>query len=218
MPLSSSEAAQYCQDLYNGAGHFDVFSGCVTDHVYVGCKVSDQHVTIVFRGSTTPIDWIRDFRFCMVDRPGVGRVEDGFYDGIPRVFNDLHSLLAARKVFIVGHSLGAARALLFAGLLGFKQYAVSGVIVFGCPNPAGMTLKLLLQDARMPIWAYENHADPFLRVPVALPRVPYQKPYTAAQTVRIAQKPAALDLWGPFAPHHMELYQAGAVSDYRTIN
>ena len=206
--MTHSLASRLCLDLYNNTGHFDLFYGRQTDDVYIGVCLPEGEAHIVFRGSTTILDFLRDFRFCMVDSP-LGPVEQGFYDGIPKVFSTLKPLLEGRLIFLIGHSLGAARSLLFAGEMIRNYYAVSGIFVFGSPRPGGGHLTELLQSAKVPISAFENQNDPVVGVPLSLPTLPYQHPYSPSQTIKIDQKPKWDDPWGPIAPHHMELYAEG---------
>jgi len=80
------------------------------------CTVGDV-MLLAFRGTSNPGQWLRDARFYPVKHPW-GRVHDGFQDGVAKVEPDLQALdsaaKAAKHLWITGHSLGGALALIAA--------------------------------------------------------------------------------------------------------
>ncbi len=122
--------------------------------------------TIVFRGSANEQDWIRDFQALPVYVAGLGKVESGFFTGIPAVFSWVKANIK-RPLRITGHSLGGAHAVLLTALMVLNNMAVLELVTFGCPRPGYAALRQLLADFKVPMTAYRNGADMVPRVPVA---------------------------------------------------
>lgn len=94
---------------------------------------------LAFKGSSTLSDFLSDLNIKLKDLgPEIGRVHTGFYnylkynDNDINIFNNLKHF-TSDKIFITGHSLGAALSLIFYKL--YKQ-KIPGLcnINFGCPK------------------------------------------------------------------------------------
>ena len=105
---------------------------------------------------------------------------------------------------IAGHSLGAARALIAAGLLTAAKRPPERVLALGCPKPGFQKLSDLILAGGYPVMCVRNGPDPVAAVPLTLPDLPYCKP--VADTA-IHEPPA--DPADPFAWHHVQLYLDG---------
>lgn len=203
--LTDLDLATLCWSCYNDTNTFDriVF----TSGVWAGIKHYPDCSAIAFRGSTTIEDWLRDFQGTMVDDPALGRIEQGFLSGMRDVaahlVDEIPKLPKSKTLYITGHSLGAARAFILAGLIcaAGSGLAINSVVTFGPPRPGDARLKHIL--APVDIRAYKNGNDPVCDVPVMLPLFPYIAP-RALLPVNVA--PAADDPWGLLAHHHIELY------------
>lgn len=113
----------------------------------------------------------------------------------------------SKEVFISGHSLGAARACLYAWSRIKRGLHVDGVYVFGCPNPGNHFLQNAVRYAQT--WrSIKNGHDLVPDVPVEFPLLGIEyvqmKPFEETN-----EPPHKGDTWGPFSWHHIELYQAG---------
>lgn len=119
-------------------------------------------------------------------------------------------------VFIAGHSLGAAEACIYAFSRARRGLPVIGVYVFGCPRPGDHTLGAAVASA--PVWRSIRNAKPspafFLDhdlitddppdMPLLDDRYSQMAPFEDCHA-----PPAGGDPWGPFAWHHIQLYQQG---------
>lgn len=201
--LNDAEICSLLQQQYDGE-QFDAtidISGvyCSVKH-YPDCSV------VMFRGSTTPLDFWRDFQGLMVQDADLGGVEQGFITGIRDIKAHLDNIDTEHHTIIAGHSLGAARALLFAALANTDvNHCIESVITFGAPRPGGQKLKNIL--APVMIRSYKNAGDPVADVPIDIPLIePYCEP---REFTVLYEPPQPNDPWGIVAPHHLQLYQAG---------
>lgn len=110
------------------------------------------------------------------------------------------------NVYITGHSLGAARAALYAYSRVVSGLPVSGLFLFGCPNPGNRMIGKLLSS--IPVYSYKNRRDLVTNVPIDLEFL--NEEYLPVTRFYELNEPApATDAWGIFSDHHSELYQAG---------
>jgi hypothetical protein len=118
----TTEAVRLCRAIYAYPGDapekWD--EQLTTDGVYWALKFEGQRAYVVFRGSDTPLDWIRDLAGLDPDRilehDDFGPMWDGFLIGMEDTWTAVKPLLAhADEVVFTGHSLGAARADIAAG-------------------------------------------------------------------------------------------------------
>lgn len=185
----------------------DVFDATIeADGVYASVKHYDFGTLVAFRGSTTPLDFFRDFEALMIDDPELGGVEQGFMQGLRTAQAHVNTLLAPETpAIIAGHSLGAARAYLFAALRLVEGGNVGNVTVFGSPRPGAQKVKDILASTL--VHSYKNAGDPVTDVPFSLPPlVPYCEP---REFIMLDVPPRRDDDWGIVAPHRLEYYQKG---------
>lgn len=163
--VGDADLARLCAAIYNPqpAGFWNVFyDGSAPDGICAGIKDG----VLVFRGSVTPGDWLRDFMVAPAtpfDHPQLGIVHAGFYEGMDGFFSKTSKLLGD-NFQLVGHSLGSARAWIYAGLLTAASNNPSRITVFGSPRPGGLGLANLL--APIPKASYRNGDDPVTDVPL----------------------------------------------------
>jgi len=114
-------------------------------------------------------------------------------------------------VYVVGHSLGASAAGLYAVSRWQRKLPVDGVYLFGCPRPGNAALK---SKAPPCLWrSIRNYCGRFpdydlvTAVPFDVePELDYAQ---MAPFEEINEPPLLTDPWGPFRFHHSTLYQAG---------
>jgi Lipase (class 3) len=110
------------------------------------------------------------------------------------------------KVYLTGHSLGAARACLYAYYRLVNNLPVDGVYLFGCPNPGNKFLGKILSS--VPVISFKNRRDLITDVPVDLEL--FGEEYVQVAPFIELNEPAPIgDKWGIFSDHHSELYQSG---------
>ena len=115
------------------------------------------------------------------------------------------------EVFIAGHSLGGARALLYAWARVRRGLPVTGVYAFAPPNPGEAKIgeDLAYAVARgMVAVSVKNHRDLVCDVPVDVEELDeeYVQPFAFTE---ISEPGSLLDPWFLLRDHHKELYQAG---------
>ena len=99
----------------------------------------DKHVIVCFRGTGSMTDWITDLKLRKTDAfGGKGRVHRGFKSALDSVWDKVQTAVndlgGDKKVFVSGHSLGAALAQLAAYRLASTGHQVASVYVYGSPR------------------------------------------------------------------------------------
>jgi hypothetical protein len=176
---------------------------------------------LVFRGSETVEDWVRDF-FTLphtpIDHPAIGPVHAGAAIGLDTLLTVISPDLGP-DVTVIGHSLGGMRAVIFGALMVVAGTPPSRIVTFGAPRPGFMKLADIL--APVPLAAFRNGTgamrsygvshdlvtDAILHIPGVAPYVRPREPQTD-----ISAPPNPGDTLGPFAWHHSKLYVKGLQS------
>lgn len=128
-------------------------SGPIDTQAYVAAR-SDA-VVVAFRGTepTNLQDFATDFDAAQVpfearpDFPSWGRIHEGWADGVKAVRNKIVAALStfedgARALWITGHSLGGALAMVAAAMLvNEPKYRIAGVYTFGQPRVGDPTFR-----------------------------------------------------------------------------
>jgi Lipase (class 3) len=101
------------------------------DGVAFGIKEYPEGIALIFRGSVTLQDWLRDAEAIADPSPheGLGPVHPGFFAGLPELWTRLKLRLTQKPCIVAGHSLGAARASLFTGAEGARRQAAGAATV-----------------------------------------------------------------------------------------
>jgi hypothetical protein len=137
---SERDIANMCLNIYPGgappAGGWDLIEIPPTGIAF-GLKDFGDTVAVIFRGSTTIDDFVRDAEAVAdpFEHAGLGPVHPGFFAGLPELWARLKPRLNNRKCIVAGHSLGAARASLFTGLMILDKQPPVRRLCFGEPRP-----------------------------------------------------------------------------------
>lgn len=214
--ISDYEIADLCYRIYQPDGEeavpWNFFEpGAGADGVCYGIwRDADGIDNVVLRGSKLLLDWRRDGDWWSRPKldPRLGAVWPGFAAGMADAWTEINRRVGA-KVRLAGHSLGAARCSLLAGLMKLDGCKPVARVVFGEPFPGMQQLASLIED--VPGWSYRNgdlvHHDPITDLPYRLPLLNWQR---ASPLIPVTAPPdkVATDMLGEFfAWHHMGLYR-----------
>lgn len=135
--------------------------------------VDDEIGVLVFRGTSSPWDWVRDLRVFPVLHPW-GLVHIGFLKGVESVDFALQEFAnhakRMKKIWITGHSLGGALALIAAAKLKM-QGIVPTVYTYGQPR-VGLSNFADRFNVELPgqLYRFINQSDIVTRIPTLLYR------------------------------------------------
>lgn len=181
---------------------------CYTDPPTIGDADSASRLHVYgdvhcFRGTDDIMSWLHDANCAPVNVWGIGRVHSGFWDALSAI---LPACLALpRPVAITGHSLGAAMAVLYAGVLAHLGH-VAPIFAFEPPRMCcDGALALLLKSWKVPFYATRNGNDVVTEIPIGMtlpgkltrigtPRLPFANVYdhSIGRVVDALVQPAAV--------------------------
>jgi|ERR1700679_1435859 len=206
--------ANLCAKVYAVDASTDKFwthYWCVED-VVCGHVLQDGIDYLVFRGSVTPEDWMRDMNAIPVWHPNIGFVHAGFFAGLDTLYPIVKAVISG-GVTILGHSLGAARACDMSGLFAEDCSSnklpcpVKTLVTFGQPRPAFINLKRIIDKAGIVHRSYRNRNDPVPEVPF-----PFPLPFIHTEDyISLDAAPSPTDL-EPLRDHHIQLYIQGVTT------
>lgn len=221
MQPSDALIASLCQEIYSPTaliGEWDHFDLGADDGVCWALKKQDGFDIVVFRGSITPQDWLRDvyvlpFGAFAPLQTRVGHVHAGFYLGMENVWSELRPLLS-QPVIVAGHSLGGARACILTALMVADGTMPARRVTFGEPKTGLLDFVQFVKD--VPAAAYRNgdelHHDQVTDVPPSIAQFQFGHP-TAC--VPVCCKPVGLPEIAEvefFFFHHIPLYVAAVAA------
>jgi hypothetical protein len=201
--------AKMCQRIYltdEGWTHYWELGDIVCGHQLTGGV--DY---LVFRGSVTLVDWMRDINALAVWHPKLGFVHAGFAQGLDSLYAVIAPLMG-RNIVILGHSLGAARACDVAGLFAYDAAAagvacpVKMLCTFGQPKPGFANLARIITKSGMTHVSYRNRNDPVPLVPLSF--WPFLDYVHTEAWIALDAAPA-IDNLEPLRDHHINLYIQG---------
>lgn len=130
-------------------------------------------ITIALRGSKSLLNFLTDAKAWKVARIICGkyvRVHSGFDEAISRVFVQILAYVACgtcKKIFVCGHSLGGALAVLCALKLNEKGIFVDGCYTYGQPHVGNAAFAALCQEKFGDRhFRFEDEEDVITRVPL----------------------------------------------------
>ena len=140
--VSDLDLAQAALDVYHATGSWDIYlqEGPFNSVCWGLRRVNDSFV-VALRGSSTPLDWMIDFKADLVDTP-LGKIHSGFASDLYPIVMILEKY-KNQRLYLTGHSLGAARASVLAGLMKLNGLDVDGKATFGEPR-IGLNLSPIL--------------------------------------------------------------------------
>ncbi len=130
-------------------------------------------VFVVYRGTESPQDWIADFTFPQVPHP-LGNVEKGFADVYDQTADSVSAAIpragGTPNVVVIGHSLGAALAVLAAAAIAASGAAAQTALYsFAGPRVGDLTFAAGFNSRVPTAWRIVNTEDIVTTVPLATP-------------------------------------------------
>lgn len=143
---------------------------------------NEEFILVAFRGSQidktrdSALDWAADFKFPLVPERLGGRVHHGFKDALDSIWDSVKCYVVRnraqdgieRKVWITGHSLGAALATLAADrAIANAGLVVQGLYTFGSPRVGDDDFKTAFCSAgiNQRTFRFVNNRDIIARLP-----------------------------------------------------
>ena len=209
--ITDHDLAVLAAATYDPHRAWDFWDGGVAhDSVAYGVTVVDGVPVVAFRGSTALIDWRRDLDAWAepkVNHPDLGPLHDGFFEGMEGAWEMVQQHIKPGSPWIVcGHSLGAARANIVAGLAAADGVSPARKVLFGEPKSGFEELAAV--TSRIPGASYRNGNEVAHDI---VTDVPYYVPPLLAYvhdrplTMVCCPPPPGSDL-GIFAWHDSNLY------------
>jgi len=156
---------------------------------------SGERSVIAFRGTVTTPDWITNARASQVDYrfvPGGGRTHQGMTDIYAslrtRLFAAVWSLPKEKPLYVTGHSLGGALAVLAAPDLAANAGIVPSVYTFGAPRVGSWRFMLLFNRLIPEAFRWQNAYDLVTHVPPPVYRSPLTRAWYLYLHVKGKQK------------------------------
>lgn len=148
---------------------------------------------VAFKGTSSPLDWLRDLDSVPMAHPKLGLCHRGFLLGALEALEAIQEAAKGCPVVLTGHSLGGALAALTGALLGSVGSPVAQVVTFGCPRVGFQGVRMALSGVRS---ARYVHGDD------VVPTVP---PFFEHHCVDAIQLPAAAGrITNHFISHYLE--------------
>lgn len=150
---------------------------------------NDTDIICVFRGSESIEDWFSNFQAVRDPGPLDGTLaHEGFQDALfPAVIaltNVIDSMNhSSKRIWVTGHSLGAALCSLYSGMMIENGYTIYGIYTYASPRPADDIFASALNSemAAGPYYRVVNEGD-------IVPHVPPEPFFSHPGTRRILEK------------------------------
>lgn len=168
MPLLVDRHIETALLVLSNAVYYDPATFTAGPSVHALVSAVDGVNVIAFRGTEPDLlaNWISDFDAWPEHHPALGICHKGFLDAADAAFAAASAIARKGPFIITGHSLGAAIAVLTAGLLRAVGFTPLRVSTFGCPN---FTLTDHVADllAHVPGYRWCDGNDPVPELPPA---------------------------------------------------
>lgn len=125
---------------------------------------TDDGLCVVFPGTDNLACFAADFDLTPLDVAGVGKVYKGFFDAFEAISLPIMACAAGQPVTLIGHSLGAAMALMCAAYMTAGGNPPAAVYGFEPPR-VGVDLGIRTVLANVPVHLYKNGNDVVPDVP-----------------------------------------------------
>ncbi|EPJ42983.1 MAG: hypothetical protein OFPII_44150 [Osedax symbiont Rs1] len=125
---------------------------------------SESFLVLAFRGTSSVKDAFTDIKASLKPAIGGGLAHQGFHDGLHLVLAEIRDSLSKQgnsiAVYITGHSLGGAWAMLATKYL--QDFTIGATYTYGCPRVAN---DQFYHGVRTPVYRVVHRADIVTRLP-----------------------------------------------------
>ena len=163
----------------------------------------DGNPVFAIAGSERREDFEADADFLPADAGPLGMVHAGFYRAAPQVLAALRPLMCG-KFAITGHSLGASRAAILAGLCAVNHIPVAGLYMFEPARPGYIDLATEVR-AHVPTIVATRNARDFV------PDLPPDFPFPYRHIVELVDLDHPADSVDPAQDHMLDAVMAGVL-------
>lgn len=214
-PPSDVDLVNLSAEIYTNTSGWDYLDHGLDDGIFWALRKLDGCDVIVFRGSIVALDWWRDLRAIPLETRNIGTVHAGFHAGMEKMWSEAKTMLT-QPVYVTGHSLGAARALILTGLMAADKCPPARVAVFGSPRPGDSDFAAKIRDVPkvlyrngdnyghdrvcdvpLPLFGKFNFCDPEILTPVSAP-----------------PPNEWIERFGLFSFHHISLYATAVAAKF----
>ena len=147
-----------------GRFSYDRFDHLTRGDRHHAIAVADRsQLTVAFRGTWRSRDWIVNLK-AWTRKSRYGRIHKGYFDACEALLPDLRKLFAGLPqqlpIYLTGHSMGGAMAVLAATALCDEIPSLSGIYTFGQPQVGGKDFRAYFeQRVQVPFFRFVNGAD-----------------------------------------------------------
>ena len=201
--ITSALAARFANWIYQPVPYNAFDKIFYSNKITVGVKACEGGIVFAFAGSEKPTDFVRDLESMQgaCYHSGLGRIVGSFYEKMDDVFTELQPWIKSGKpLYICGHSLGAAHAMLLAGLILNAGGAVATLELFEPPLTGAAFLRDLILHNVGRVRAFKNGISPVTQLPAARNLVQFPLIY-------LHESPSTPWQLNPLAWHSMELIE-----------
>lgn len=158
---------------------------------FVAQNKTSGNVFVTFRGTQSLEDWLSNISFPQVPHPW-GHVEDGFQHIFAQCSADAQKFVKAAgtpNVFVTGHSLGGALAVLATADLVVSATGASAIMYsFAGPRTGDRPFAGQFNGKVKAAWRVVNTEDIVTTVPLATPELAAGKPTAFAMMLALAHR------------------------------
>ncbi len=168
----------------------------------IGIKEHDYFISFSLPGSQCTLDFLRDGRTITQHIKNIGRVPNGFMEGIDEAFEALfHYLNSGYRLSFNGHSLGASHAAILARMALNAGLKVDSLHLFAPPLTSDAEFVSYMMSAIPDLKAWRNGRD-------LIPTFPILEDLSQFPLIFLNEAPEEMVI-DPIRWHMINLYQRG---------
>ena len=176
--ITPAQAVLAAQATYVTSPTFVGQGDQLNESIHVNVSEINGELLVSHRGTRAPQDWIRDFMawttedHILVPHDALGPLHYGIYEAALTIISQIESVVGDRPHYQVGHSLGAALAILVGGIMTARGKPPVQIFAFEPPRVGTSKLVNIVQPLTQ-AWRYGD--DPVTEVPLTTLLFPYEQ-------------------------------------------